>query len=90
MWETLKLLGLTREKKLLRAAEQDRPQIADVRSACTEPQYLLNADRLVFLKARPAIATMGWRAPRATRNDTADRKHVWQGEPGPVPFSVIP
>ncbi|MGO9996305.1 MAG: IS630 family transposase [Acetobacteraceae bacterium] len=48
IWHTLKLLGLSR-KKWLRAAEQDRPDVAKARAEWRENQPTLDAGRLIFI-----------------------------------------
>jgi hypothetical protein len=47
--KALKRLKLTRQKKTLRAAEQDRPEIAAERQAPRQQVAEIGADRLVFV-----------------------------------------
>ena len=53
IWHTLRLLGLTLKKKSLRAAEQDRPDVAAARTAWRESQSTLDSGRLIFVDETP-------------------------------------
>jgi transposase len=66
IWHTLKLLGLSR-KKWLRAAEQDRPDVAKARAEWRENQPTLDAGRLIHSAdtARHARRAMTVRPQRA-------------------------
>jgi transposase len=58
-------LGPEREKKVLRAAEQDRPDVAARRQQWREAQPGLDADRLVFIDETWASTAMTRRYGRA-------------------------
>src|ERR1700674_5299699 len=49
MWKTLAALDLTFKKKSLRAAEQDRPDVAKARTEWREKQPSLTPGKLVFI-----------------------------------------
>jgi len=49
MWKTLAALDLTLKKKSLRAAEQDRPDVAKARTEWRERQPSLTLGKLVFI-----------------------------------------
>src|ERR1700688_4724006 len=49
MWQTLAAADLTFKKKSLRAAEQDRPDVAEARTQWRQKQPSLTPSRLVFI-----------------------------------------
>jgi hypothetical protein len=78
--EALKRLKRTR-KKTLRAAEQDRPEIAAERQAYRQQLAEIGADRLVFVDESGITTTMTRthaRAPRGERASAAAPFGCWQ------------
>ena len=70
MHKTLARLGLTRKKKSLHAAEQQRPDVAAARAAWRHQQPTLRPGRLVFLDetwAKTNMTRLYGRAPRGQR-----------------------
>ena len=67
IWRTLARLGLTRKKKQVRSAEQDRPDVADARRAWAAAQPSFDTSRLVFLDETWATTNMARRYGRAPR-----------------------
>jgi transposase len=67
VWHTLKMLTLSLKKKPLRAAEQDRPDVAKARAEWRENQPTLDAGRLIHSAdtARHARRAMTVRPQRA-------------------------
>jgi transposase len=63
----LKACGLTLKKKSLRAAEQERPDVAAAREVWRERQPSLDPDRLVFIDETWATTNMTRRYGRAAR-----------------------
>jgi transposase len=68
MWTTLARLGLTR-KKVLHAAEQDRPDVAEARAAWAKQQSQLDPAKLVFLDETWATTNMARRFGRSRRGE---------------------
>jgi transposase len=70
VWASLARMGLTHKKKRFRAAEQDRPDVAEARAAWAGMMPGLDPARLVFLDETWASTRMartnGW-APRGER-----------------------
>src|SRR4249919_3965587 len=70
MWKTLAALDLTFKKKSLRAAEQDRPDVAEARTQWRQKQPSLTPNRLVFIDetwVKTNLTRMYGRAPRGKR-----------------------
>jgi transposase len=70
VWRTLRRLGLTRKKKSLRAAEQDRPDVAQARQRWPRELAGVGPDDLVFLDetgANTAMQRTHGYAPRGKR-----------------------
>ena len=70
MWKTLAALDLTFKKKSLRAAEQDRPDVAKARTEWREKQPSLTPSKLVFIDetwTRTNMTRLYGRAPRGKR-----------------------
>jgi transposase len=70
MWKTLAALDLTLKKKSLRAAEQDRPDVAKARTEWRERQPSLTLGKLVFIDetwTRTNMTRRYGRAPRGKR-----------------------
>src|SRR5262245_7678988 len=70
VWRALRRLGLTRKKKSRRAAEQDRPDVAEARRRWPEKLAGVDPDDLVFLDetgANTAMARTHGYAPRGER-----------------------
>ena len=70
MWKTLAALDLTFKKKSLRAAEQDRPDVAEARTQWRQKQPSLTPSRLVFIDetwVRTNMTRLDGRAPRGKR-----------------------
>jgi transposase len=70
MWKTLAALDLTFKKKSLRAAEQDRPDVAEARTQWRQKQPSLAHNRLVFIDetwVKTNMTRMYGRAPRGKR-----------------------
>ncbi|MGD9510578.1 MAG: IS630 family transposase [Geminicoccaceae bacterium] len=76
MHKTLARLGLTPEKKSLRAEEQGRPELAAQRALWRAGQDQLNPQRLVFVDETGAATNMARRYGRGPRGRRVD---------GPVP-----
>jgi transposase len=80
LWKSLAQLGLTRKKRL-RAAEQDRADIAEARAAWAALTAELDITRLVFLDEAWATTNMArthGRAPRGQRLVAAVPHGHWQ------------
>jgi transposase len=70
MWKTLAALDLTFKKKSLRAAEQDRPDVAEARTQWRQKQPSLTPSRLVFIDetwVKTNMTRLYGRAPRGKR-----------------------
>jgi transposase len=70
MWKTLAALDLTFKKKSLRAAEQDRPDVAKARKEWRDKQPSLTPSKLVFIDetwTRTNMTRRYGRAPRGQR-----------------------
>jgi transposase len=70
MWKTLAALDLTFKKKSLRAAEQDRPDVAKARKEWRDKQPSLTPSKLVFIDetwTRTNMTRRYGRAPRGKR-----------------------
>jgi transposase len=70
MWKTLAALDLTFKKTSLRAAEQDRPDVAKARTEWREKQPSLTPSKLVFIDetwTRTNMTRLYGRAPRGKR-----------------------
>jgi transposase len=79
MWKTLAALDLTFKKKSLRAAEQDRPDVAEARTQWRQKQPSLTPSRLVFIDetwVKTNMTRLYGRAPRGKRLvDTVPHGH---------------
>jgi transposase len=70
MWKTLAALDLTFKKKSLRAAEQDRADVAEARTQWRQKQPSLTPSRLVFIDetwVKTNMTRLYGRAPRGKR-----------------------
>ncbi|WP_437366873.1 IS630 family transposase [Inquilinus limosus] len=70
MWNVVRRLGLTPQKKSLRASEQERPDVAARRRIWRAAQPFIDPDRLVFIDETGASTKMTrlyGRAPRGQR-----------------------
>ena len=82
VWRGLKRLGITRKKKTLRAAEQDRPEVRRKRTTFRRAATRVPPERLVFVDESGATTDMTpayGRAPRGRRVEVsapASRKSV--------------
>ena len=68
--------GLTRKKRPLHAAEQDRPDVAAARGAWRAQQPALSPERLVFIDETWATTTMTRRYGRARRGAARGRRRA--------------
>ena len=79
VWETLDHLNLTRKKKTLHAAEQNRPDVARARAEWRDNQPSLNPGKLVFIDetwTKTNMVRLYGRSPRGTRLiDTSPHGH---------------
>jgi transposase len=79
VWETLAHLDLTRKKKTLHAAEQNRPDVAKARQEWRERQPSLNPGKLIFIDetwTKTNMVRLYGRSKRGTRLiDTSPHGH---------------
>ncbi len=81
VWRTLRRLGLTRKKKSTRAAEQDRPDVAEARRQWPKKLAGLDPEDLVFLDemgANTAMQRTHGYAPRGQRVPAKAPLAGWQ------------